>query len=240
MSKIAKNITLVFAGVCAIALIAFCVELIALNRNSGEDEDERTPLTESSGAADEHNSAGPQGSGEDSRPAGAGSQENTGQPSPGGASSSPRPAASPTGTRHQLLMPGEMELFLYADEAQFEYSELALQWMFEYAGEGAASLIIYLEYMPSGAGSIAVGCLDRYLGSGGTSIGSDEHIGASPLRGLRAFGDKDGEIYEAWIHNFSAADVDDMGVIFTIHYRTDEQKEALYSILDSMSLVAMR
>lgn len=234
MKRMLKNGIVIFAAICAIVLVVFCIELFVLNRESGDDDTGAgTSLSESAAAGDDADSDGHKGS-QDIQPT-----NDTDQPgnAGGGQPTQQQPPPPPTGKRRELPMFGDMNLVLYADEGKFTYIELELSWIFEYMDNDAVTLEVCYVHMPMGVEARAGECLDGYVGAGGTSVGSEGLIGRSPLIGMFASGEKDGEKYEAWIYTFSEVGLDDMGVEFILHYRVDEQKNALYSILDSMSLV---
>lgn len=233
MGKISKNLIVAFAVLCAIVLIVFCVELIALNRTGG-DGGAAASMSGGPGEGETNDADGQRTPPDTNNPGGAGP---AGSNSQSGNTNTPTgPAAPPAGTRFPLLMPGDMVLTIYADEDKFKYTELDLAWLYEYKGNSTASLLICLDYMPRGVEEFAKNYLDGYVGNGGTSVDGEDPIGRSSLNGVFVSGEKDGENYEAWIYNFPAKDINDMGVLFVLHYRSDEQKNALYTLLDTLEL----
>jgi len=234
MSKILKNVLVVFALLCIIVLIVFCVSLFSLNKGNGGGS-ETGPSVSGSPPVETGNSPG-------AKPTATGTPSPTNSGSPGDAgqsadiSQTPSPSSTPAGKRYDLLMPDNMTLTLYAKEQSFKYFELQDGYIFTYTGGGTASLEVSLVYLPQGMDTLVKDFLDNYLNGQKTSVGEEGSIGNSTLSGVFVSGDSDGEIYEAWIHHFTNSDINDMGVAFILHYRDDAQKSALYSILDTLDL----
>ena len=228
MSKMIKNFLIVLSLVFTIVLVVFCIELFMLNRRPGDSGDEMLSQHAGNGDDEGAGAAEPQSPPGTAAAAGAGAPVETSRP--------PEQPPPRTGTRHELLMPGDLLLVLYVQEELFQYTELELAWMFTYTGEGAASLEICYAHMPLGVNALAEHYLDNYVGEDRTLVGNKGPIGRSALDGVFMSGDIDGENYEAWIHAFTIADLEDMGVSFVIHYRDNEQKEAIYSILDTLDI----
>ena len=230
MSKWLKNAIVIFSAICVIVLVIFCIELFILNRDS--DDEGNTGPTISQPAVGG-------GEGSDGQKASPDKQPAKGDDQPGnGTNDQPtQPPPSPTGKRRDLPMPGDRNLVLYADDGKFIYSELELSWLFEYMGNEAVTLEVCYVHLPLGVDARAKECLDGYVGSGKTSVGETGQIGRSDIVGQFVSGEIDGEKYEAWIYRFTEAGIDDMGVEFVLHYRVDGQREALYTIIDSMSLI---
>ena len=236
MSGIVKKILLGFSLLCLIVLGVFCVQLYALNRDRGDGVEAGMQSSES--PSDENGT----GSGADKQvtdtgpPPSASPSGNNGVSGDAGLPS--KPAAPPTGKRYELPMPGALTLVLYADEGLFEHTMLELSDLFTYTGDGTASLAIDFAFFSEGVEKFAESYLDGYAGSGGTSVGAKAAIRGSSLNGVFVSASKDGEIYEAWIHNFEGEEISDMGVVFVLHYRDNAQKSALYGVLDTLEIVA--
>ena len=234
MGKMLKNLLIVLSLVCAIMLIVFCVQLFMINRESGNDG-ETLQFSGSPGNDGEDDNDDRRTSSDDER---SGDADLTGNKDRPEEQSPPTGAATPpTGRPYEILMPGNLLLILYADENQFEYSEHEDSYRFRYTGEGTATLEIPLLYMQFGLELFVLDYLDGFVGSGGTSVGNEGTIGRSSVDGIFVSGSLDGENYEAWIHSFSDIGLTDMGIAFELHYRSDEQKTALYTILDTLELV---
>lgn len=233
MSKISKNLLVAFTVLCVIVLVVFCVELFALNKPA-DDDSAAASLSEGAGEGDSADSQQTQTGGSEPGDGDiSGNEDHTGNGStPSG------PAGPPEGTLRRIPMLGDMTLFLYVDEDLFKETEMQDSYMYTYAGEGTATLEIPLVFMQFGIDSFAETFLDGYIDTGRTSVGNEGMVGRSSISGVFVYGEIDGEKYEAWIHSFSDVGLDDMGVAFVLHYRSDEQKDALYSILDTLVLVA--
>ena len=230
MSKTIKNVLLGFTLLCVIILIIFTVELIVLNRNSGAagnsgNRSISSGISTPSGAsavADGIDQALQSSAGSDSTP-----DQNESSP---GASS-----AQSTGKRYKLLYSVAESLILYADEELFEYDDTnGSDSVFTYTGGGDASLRVSFEGIPLGVEKCAESLLDKYLDGNESSVGDMGQILHSSLSGVFVTGVNDGETFEAWVNGIADNDI---GVAFVIRYHTDEQKNALYAVLDTLSLV---
>ena len=123
---------------------------------------------------------------------------------------------------------------MYVDEELFEQDdEMEAAIKFTYSDGENASLLIHFESLPQGADIRAQSFLDGYLDGNESHIGGLSQIKRSPLSGVFVTGVNDGETFEAWIHVVS----DDIGMAFVIRYRNNEQKNALYALLDTLNIV---
>lgn len=231
MSKMLRNGIVVFAAICAVVLVIFCIELFVLNRNPDDGAGNEPSLSESAANSGGESSGGQENPPDKQQEPGKGA----GQTGNGAKDQPTQPPPPPTGTRKERLVSADTKLVLYIDEDVFDESEQNEGYLYKYKGVGTATLEITIAYIQFDAGSFAGSFLDGYVGPGGTSAGETSYIGRSPLEGIHVSGELDGEKYEAWVYSFP--DADDWGVSFTLHYRSDEQRDALYTILDSMSMI---
>ena len=230
MSKTVKNLLLVFTLVCAIALVAFCIELFVLNSGAGEEGG--PALTETPPDGDGGSSAGTE-----STPSGQ-AKPPPGTSSPGRTDPADTSPSRPPGKRYELAMLDNTKLVLYADKELFEYSEPQDVIQFTYTGEGSALLEIGYNWIPpQGVNALAERFLDGYLDGGESNVGGDGLIRHSQLNGVFISGVKGAETYEAWLHSSEDASFDDLVIYFIINYSSVEQRNALYSILDSLETI---
>jgi len=134
-----------------------------------------------------------------------------------------------------MLVSSDRMLVWHVDEELFEYTHMDSGVMFTYADNEGASLEICPAHIPYGAEERAETFLDGYLEGNESFVGGIGPIRNSELTGVFVSGVKDGETFEAWIYDIED-DLGDMGVAFIIRYWNDEQKNALYDILDSISV----
>ena len=227
MSKITRNLLMAFALLCAIVLVVFCFELFIINGKNKGDED--TAAVSSSSGADPDGSAQQShepGDTENGLPGGGGK--------PGSGGASPPQSTAPAGARQVRPISGDLQLVFYVDAELFNYSELNDGYLYEHTGGANTTLEISLVHLPQGLDSRAAVFLDGFVGAGGTVVGGVESVRRSSLNGVHVSGEIDGELYEAWICAFP--NQNEWGYAFLLHYRTDEQKNALYDILDWMSI----
>ena len=233
MNKMLKNAIAIFAAICAIVLIIFCIELYVLNREPDDGGGTGSSLSGDAGNGDEK---GKDGANDTSETQPANGMARPGDDNDGQASQPPAtPTSPPTGKQHTRLVSESEQLVFYVDEDIFDYTELNDGYLYEYTGGGEATLEISFAFIKYGPEELAEGFLDGFVGAGGTTVEGTGQIGLSSLRGVHATGEKDGENYEAWIYSF--AEGDELGVSFTLHYKSVEQKNALYAMFDHMSLV---
>jgi len=141
-------------------------------------------------------------------------------------------------------MPDGMKLVLYADEDAFEHDKQQDGDVFVYTGDSAAddtvsSLEVSFAFAtpPGGIEALAGRFLSGYLDGGESTVGGEGPIKRSSLKGVFVSGVKGAETYEAWIHGLQESSVEGLAVVFVIKYSTDEQKNALYAILDTLEMV---
>lgn len=255
MNKILKNLLVVFAAICAIVLVVFCIELIILNREPDSGGNSPQSLSEGNGEGNGEGSGvgNGVGSGKEGGDGESGQQSGSGKASPGSANqtgggagpgsantnpnAAGEPVIPPTASRFSLLMPGGLVLVIYVDEADFEFSEHVDSYRFSYTSGGTAALEVLLASMPRGLDSFAETFLDGYVGSGGSTVGGEGPIGRSAVNGVFVSGEQNGEKHEAWIHSLSYVGLSDFSIVFDIRYRNEEQRDALYAIIGTMSLV---
>jgi len=224
MNKTVKNLILVFTLICAIVLVIFIIELITLNKNTGDGEP---------AAAESKN-----------MPAGIIESSANLLPSPAGNMSSPKGTsdarsqsqAQETGKRYELLYSLTETLVLYADEELFEHEEMDSGDKFVFADDENVSLEICPAYIPNGTEACAETFLDGYLDGNESFVSGMSNIKRSALSGVFVSGVNGGETFEAWIHNITNGP-GDTGLAFVIRYSDNEQKNALYAVLDTLELI---
>jgi len=222
MSKTQKKILVGFTIMCALVCFVFVVQLVALNRK-GDD------LTDTSLSASEDHS------------------RNTDEPADNNdgniAGSGDQPiqtAFMPTGKRYELPYTVAQNLVLYADDELFAHdSQLEMAEKFTYADGDEASLLIHFISFPLGVQSEAETFLDGYLEGNQSFVHGLVPIRWSSLTGVYVTGVKGNETFEVWLHSIPDGDADasnDIGMAFVIRYMSNEQKNALFTILDSIEL----
>ena len=237
MNRIAKNAVVIFTLLCAIFLIVFCAELIIVN---SEDETGKTdPAMSDDLKTDDKGGDDSSEKIDTKQPEGNAAQESSGQ-NEGGALPE-KQKTTPTGKRYDLSMLDDVHtLVLYADEELFDYEEEETSWLLTYNGGGGASLEIALVLISpqDGVAIYSENFLDNYLDGGRSSVGGVKQIGDSSLSGIFIIGDKNEETYEAWIHGPFGGGDSGRAVVFVIHYREDEQRDALYGIIDTLDMLS--
>ena len=224
MNKTIKNLLLVFTLICAIVFVVFIIELIILNRDTGGDGDTAAATSGSIPANSIESSANPPQSPADNRSSGVNR-----------ASESPPPDQE-TGKRYELLYSPAQKLVLYADEELFEHEEMDSGDIFFFTDDIRASLEICPAYAPDGAEACAESYLDGYLEGNESFVSGTSQIKRSALSGVFVSGVNAGETFEAWIHDIIGVS-GDMGMAFVIRYSDNDQRNALYAILDTLELV---
>ena len=238
MNKTMKNVLLIFTLVCIIILIVFSIELFVLNRGNNDNEN--------SGAALPEGTQINTGESEDRPPA-----ASTVDILSSGQTEQDQISTRPKGKRYELPYSATEVLVLYVDEELFEHIEMDSGDMFVYLGnlddaddsddsddlDGSdASLEICPAYIPDGAEACAESYLDAYLEGNESFVSGISQIKQSDLSGVFVIGVKEGETFEAWIHDPSDG-VGDNGIAFVIRYSDGDQKNALYAILDTLILI---
>ena len=232
MSKLLKNVIIAFTMLCVVVLIVFLVEMLIIN---GENSDggEKAPTV--SGSAPSGNLVNQGGGAPPSDTGGHGNDGTTDEP--------PEPDVSrppPSGKRHELEISSDRNLVVYADEELFSYEEAESEDVigaFTFLGSGTASLEIRFVYMQQGVSAFVTNFLSMTYEIPGATVAGEEQIRNSPLSGIRVTGNKDIEIYEAWIHVFADAEVEGTGLALVINYENEMQKLNLYEILDSLDII---
>jgi len=239
MSKIVKNLLIGFTCVCAVALVVFVVEMVLLNRDAGEGG----ATVESRSGEEKSGTESPSGAQGENGTGGTGDENTNGtgfdgdEDRDGNANQSGGIRPQPTGKLYELPMPGGLNLLLHAEEDLFEHVMGNNEDHFVYLGEGTAFIEIRFVLMTQGVRSFTERFLDEFVGSGGTTVSGERQIRQSTLRGILVSGEGNGATYEAWIYSFPGDAGDNMGVAFIITYSNDEQKNAIYTVLDSMEMI---
>jgi len=236
MSKIVKNLLIGFTCACAIVLVVFVVEMILLNRDAGEGgatvesrSGEEQTGTESPSGAQRENGTGRNGDENINVTGDDGDSDRDGN---AGQSGGIRPP--PTGKRYELPMPDGMNLVLHAEEELFEHFEGNNEDYFMYLGEDTVYIEIRFVHMTQGVRPFSERFLDEFVGSGGTTVSGNRQIRQSPLEGTYVSGENNGATYEAWIHSPISDEDSNMGIAIIITYSNNEQRNAIYTVLDTM------
>lgn len=233
MSRTVKKVLVFFTLLCIVVVVVFAVELMLLNRDAADDDSLQTPPAGNSGAETAGTSTPP--------PTGSSPPTDTEPPeeTPTDSATSP-PAHSPGEQLYSLpIIIDGVSLELYADEEQFDFDIMDVDYVFIYKDGGEAMLVIVLDYLPQGAAQRArtAGFLDRFTGSSVESFVEDEReLGQSSLSGAYITAVSGDTTYEAWICAIPD-DKEALGITLVINYANDTQKEALYGILDTVEIV---
>jgi hypothetical protein len=235
MSKMVRNLLMGFTLVCIVFLAVLAVELFRLN-SSGEGS--------GTSAAGAPGSTQPFSTEDTTPPAGETTPPEDDPPTDSTESAQNTdtgPPPSPTGTRHEMLLQTDPMLYLiaFADEDLFVFSEMggdSGDMSFVYSGS-TASLDICYAYIPFGQSIAEASFLDRNVFSAETLVEDTHAIGRSELSGDFVTVESGGETHEAWFYTLGSDTTGDIGVAFILKYKSDAQKEAIYSILDSVALV---
>lgn len=237
MSNLPKNLLLALTLACVVALIAFFIQLIIIN--TGVDPEEPSSVI-----SDEQNG----GSGRQNGDSETGNLEN-GDPEEGGdLTTTPPPEESQTedpsteepptvalGTRRELLVAQDTRLVVYTNDELFNFTANAFDWVFEYTGDGAASLFITtIPILDQSLEAHVNSFLISYTGGLPVEFGGEVQILDSALRGYHASAHSEYETYEAWIHDLNMQDYD-LALVFVINYTSDSHRNLLYAMLSSMS-----
>jgi len=217
----------------------FCIELIILNWNSG-DEDAEASISASVSTGDEP---------------GSDEQEKT-DPIPSGLTDGESPSADtespvdqseePLGQRYDMpIRFSDLSFVIYAQAELFGYTVDDQSWFLSYKGGGTAVLEVALhELPPGGIDELAEYYLEPYLDGGFPSVEGDRQIGDSSIRGIFVHGTKEEETYEMWVYGPTAVSDPETGVeytlaaVFVINYENETQKNDLYAVLDTLDLVS--
>jgi len=227
MTKIVKNVIMVFTLVVAIFLVVFCVELILVNEGRNDNAEE---IVAADNEPEDNN-------GNDSANDPAADSENGGEEAEeNGQNAEIILSPPPPGTvRHELLMPeDELMLSLYVDEQLFDLWEGEFDWEFVYSQGGTASLEIafYTVDPAEGFAALAERFLVPYLDGGDSTALGETAIGSSPLRGQGVTGESESLTYEAWLVSLSVR----FALVFVIKYENQQQRAALYDIIDTFEM----
>jgi len=236
LNKTLKNIILAFTVVCGLFLIVFSIELILLNRASG-DEGADPPFTEDA----------PEGGGEDGTEVGADGPGPTGgegaDAAAGQGGEEERPVGrppTPDGVRYEQPVAEDKLLVFYTDRELFELTDFEIQdtlYVFSYKGGGSAALQIDSIFIWAGAEGYESDYLHNDFGAEVSEVHDEDYVGRSQLRGVLVTGANDGLYYEAWIHRFMSFDGGEFALAFVLSYENSAQRNALYDILDTLDIV---
>jgi len=237
MTRTVKNIVMAFTLLCAIFLVIFVVELILVNRDTGEDYNGSAIFNGQAVTNGAENGEEPNGPDELGEPAAIGLGDEL-IIIPG------------EGTRFEIeMLDTGLTLVLYVDEGVFDFrpedGEVERYWWFYYRADDSITDRVALEVAidfitpPDGIDGLASRFLDGYLEGADSIVRGERDIRNSSLRGVEVAGEReDGRIYEAWIHRLVERSAHELAVVFVIRYDTDEQRDALYSILDTLYMIS--
>jgi len=214
----------------------FCIELVSLNVESGKDGEKGAQVSDGPPAEGSGENEGPEEAGAerpgDTEQAGAAEQPGDGEPP--GEQSQP-----PEGKLYSLPLHDDVhELALYINEDLFKYNEGGDGWWFTYIEDGETRLQIVTDLItpPGGITKLMETLLSPYLNGGESLVGGSSKIAESSLRGIYAIGEKGNETYEGWVIRLTDDSDSDKAVDIIINYQNEEQKNALYDILDTLEL----
>ncbi|MDR2599500.1 MAG: hypothetical protein LBC73_04415 [Oscillospiraceae bacterium] len=211
MNHIFKNLLLGLTLVSIIAIIVFSIQLIVINRGI-EPDDGLIPDGVNVIDPDDDNGDDPNGSGDDTP------------------SLTPNP--DPQGMRHSFLVTDNSHLVIFAREELFDFEETDLDWWFIYSGGGVATLEISHLFVAAHSMSIeAEVFLNNYTGGASTEYIGFDSIRGSQINGHHARAEQDGTTYEVWLHDLANSD---LALAFVISYENNEQRDALYEVLNTM------
>ena len=226
MSKILKNIIMIFTLLCVIFVIVFCVELFLLNRES---DDTPEPALSNNDANDPSDDP----FGEDDPFPFDDLFLDSAEPDD---MSGPGVTPPINATRQSFLLSQDAELVFYVDMELFGIEELGSGWYFPYLSDGNAGLEVNFTFIQPQAGiaALADNFLYNLLDGEETIIQGEQSIGRSPVRGVFVTGENNGEIYSAWLRSLSDFGSDTLALVVRINYETDAQRDIIFSILDTM------
>jgi len=232
MSNITKNLILALTLVCIIALIVFCVQLIVLNR--GVEPREPGAVVSGDSQADDEDTDQDADGDQQQNDIDDGNIDGT-----GGIDLVPEPPRMPPqGLRYEFLVTDSNRLVVYAQEELFDFEEGDLDWWFLYIGEGGGIATLEIAYTlitSQGVAAHAETFLNRYSGNTTSEFSGEQSIQGSELRGYHVSTQSGGEVYEAWIHTL---DDNDLALVFVINYQNDIQRDALYEVLSTLSMIS--
>jgi hypothetical protein len=237
MSKVTKNVVMVFTLVCVVVLVIFCVELFLLNRDNG---DRRPDATISN---NETEAPSPDG---DLQIADDPSQdlvpdEIEPETDPPEDTEEPDSAVTPpeNARPHVFLLSADVaELVFYIDTTVFETENLGESWLFSYLhGEDAWLEIGFVFVHPEdGARELAQNFLHNYLEGDYSTFEGERTIGNSSVRGVFVTGENEGETFEAWLRDLADLGAGSLALVVVVRHSTEEERDALYRVLDTMSI----
>ena len=233
MTKTLKNAVMIFTLLAAIFLIFFCIELILVNRNTDDDGDSDTLLSQTQENGEDENEQ---------------NLTNEDLPYDENGASHDIPAATDDidipmpviGRRFEMPMDGtDLTLVAYPDLDFFDLIEGNYDWLFIYTLGGNASLEISFDFIQplEGMSGLAERFLDGYLDGGESTVLGEGYIGNSELRGYAVIGqDEDDTTFEAWIHSLTGNPDAGLAVVFVLQFENEAQRAALHTIIDNMEM----
>ena len=235
MNMIVKNAIVIFTLLCAMFLIVFCVELVIVNKENADARAEQS----ASGSADQsvrNDSGEQQASNAKTSKKAQSNDEATGNSN----TAAPEQKRSQKfGARYELPMFDEVHtLIVFVDDELFNYDEGETNWTFTCTGDEKSSLEIVLTTLDGSAEEYAEEFLEGYLDGGTATVGGERQIGKSALNGLYVSGEKDDEVYEAWVYGPLEGGIANRVVLFVLNYWEGEQEDALYNVIDTLEMAS--
>jgi len=223
MANISKKLFLALSLVCVIAIITFLIQLIIIN--SGVEP--RQPNTTISGDNPPNRDNENSGSGEDSGENGDGGNSEDNGTAP------PTTRPPPQGQRNEVLVDTDKILVLYTRTELFDLIPNEFDWVFSYTGGGIAGLSISFTFVsPQNAAADAEDFLNRHTSGIGADYKGDLFILDTTIRGYHVTTSVGGVTYEAWLHQMAGSD---LALAFVLNYSNNEQRDALYEVLNTIS-----
>jgi len=216
MGSITKKLFLVLSFACVIAIIVFLIQLIVIN--SGVEP--RQPNANIS--ADNPPNRDNENPGNEGNP---GSNES---PSP-----SPTTRPPPQGQKNEVLIDTDKILVLYTRPELFTQIRNEFDWLFQYTGGGIAGLEISFTFIsPQNVMAEAEAFLNRHTNGTGADYKGDLFVPDTQVRAYHVTTTEGGVTYEAWLHQMPGSD---LALVFLINYSNNEQRDALYEVLGTIS-----
>jgi len=162
----------------------------------------------------------------------------SGQPSEGKAAGNEEPQnPSSMPSKYSFPLFNETDLVFHVDDSLFSFFEVEINWMFYYIPDEAAMLeISYVFAAPLIIDELASGLLYNYLDDGEVFTEDNRSIANSPLSGYYAAGINGETTYEVWLYSISDLTSEGLALAIVTSYQNEDQKKAIYDILDSMEI----
>ena len=233
MSKTLKNILMGFTLLCVVVLVVFCVELILINRGNN---DRSAPVI--SNVAPEDPAGDELQNGYDPFADDPFNENGPFPPAPEDISNI-NALIPPNAQRESFLLSEIAELAFYIDMDFFERFEPPHGLILTHLSDGDAKIEISFDLISplGGINAHAVNFLYNYLDGGDTVVEGMRSVGNSQVRGVLVTGENAGDTFYAWLIDISDLEAEaDLALVIVINYSTDEQRDMIYTVLDTMSI----